>query len=339
VIGREQAIERELRTAAALSAEGRALEAIDLLTRLNRSGRDRRIERQLVALRHAAFRELPTHAGRADWPPTLADPFPAAQDLPVVEAGELSAALVGGAITNHGCLRVNHLLDPSTIPQIIDQIDRAFEGRERLAKGANPDDVAPWYDPFWAGRDEADGFSSRFFIRVIDAPATMWEIIEQFTNQGVIDAVAEYFGERPSMIANKWVLRRAPHGADGTDFHQDGAFLGEGIRTVNCWITLTDCGPGTDRPALEMIPHRFEALIPTGVGAKFNWTLAESTVMDAAPGVPVSRPTINAGDALFFDERLPHRTTYGTDLGVRYAIESWFVAPSSSLPRHEPIVL
>ncbi len=339
VIGRERAIERGLKAATSLAAEGHALEAIVELSRLNRSKRDSRIERRLVELRHAASSELPASSGRPEWPPTLVDAFPDEQDLPVIEADHLSGELVGGTITNHGCLRVNHLLDPATVGRIIEQIDRAFDARERLANGADPADVAPWYVPFEAGREEADGFSSPFFIRVIDAPGTMWEILEQFTQKGVISAVAEYFGERPTMIANKWVLRRAPRGADSTDFHQDGAFLGEGIRTVNCWITLSDCGPGTGRPALEFLPRRFEDIIPTGVGAKFNWTLAESTVMQAAPDVSVSRPLINAGDALFFDERLPHRTTNGTELGTRYAIESWFVSPSSSLPRHEPIVL
>lgn len=328
-----------MNAAAALAAEHRALAAIEELSRLNRSRRDPRVEQQLVELRHGAFPELPDSPGRSEWPPDLADPFPRERDLPIIDAGQLSGALVGGTITNHGCLRVDGLIDPPNVTRIIDQIDRAFDGRARLAKGADPAEVAPWYVPLAAGRDEADGFSSPFFVRVVDAPGIMWEIIELFRARGVIDAVAEYFGERPTMIANKWVLRRARSGADTTDFHQDGAFLGEGIRTVNCWITLTDCGPGTDRPSLEVIPRRFSDIIPPGVGAKHTWSLAESTVMELAPEVPVARPFMGAGDALFFDERMPHRTTNGTDLGTRYAIESWFVAPSSSLPRHEPIVL
>lgn len=338
-MGRKRAVDRGLRRAAALAAERQALKAIDELSRLNRSRRDPRIERKLVELRHAAFAELPTGSGRSEWPPALVDPFPGEMDLPVVEADQISGAVIGGGITNHGCVRVNHLLDRATVARIIEQIDRAFDSRERLAKGAEPASVAPWYVPFEPGREEADGFSSPFFVRVVDAPSTMWEIIELYKKNGVIAAVAEYFGERPTMIANKWVLRRAPRGADSTDFHQDGAFLGEGIRTVNCWISLSDCGPGTGRPALELIPRRFEDIIPTGADAKFNWTLAESTVLQAAPDVAVSRPVIDAGDALFFDERLPHRTTNGTELGTRYAIESWFVSASSSLPRHEPIVL
>ncbi len=338
-LGSERSIQQVLRAATTLAAEGRALQAIEELSRVNRAQRDPRIECRLVELRHAAFPELPINSGRTEWPPTFVDPFPEEQDLPTIDSNQLSSDFVGGTITNHGCLRVNQLLDPLSAARIIEQIDLAFEARERVHNGADPAEVAPWYVPFEAGREEADGFSSTFLIRVVDAPGVMWEILEHFTKSGLISSVAEYFGERPTMIANKWVLRRAQRGADTTDFHQDGTFLGDGIRTVNCWITLSDCGPGTGHPALEIIPRRFHDVLPTGVGAKFHWTLAESTVMGAAPDVPVSRPLLKAGDAMLFDELLPHRTTPGTELGIRYAIESWFVSPSSSLPRHEPIVL
>ena len=150
-------------------------------------------------------------------------------------------------------------------------------------------------------------------------------------------AVTEYLGERPAMIANKWVLRRSPSGKAGTDYHQDGAFLGEGIRTVDCWIALTDCGPGTGRPAIDLVPRRFP-LIPPGEGAAFTWSITEQAVHAAAPDAPVASPVFRAGDAIFFDEVLPHRTSVGLDLGERYAIESWFVAPSCYPAGQVPLV-
>jgi len=45
--------------------------------------------------------------------------------------------------------------------------------------------------------------------------------------------------------------------------------------------------------------------------------------------VPIWRPEFEPGDVLFFDDRCLHRTA--AELGmpnVRYAIESWFFAPS-----------
>ena len=160
-----------------------------------------------------------------------------------------------------------------------------------------------------------------------------------FEETGIRRAVGEYFAERPVMIANKWVLRRSASGKIGTDYHQDGAFLGEGIRTVDCWISLSHCGPGTGRPGLDIVARRFGSIIPPGEGAAFPWSLTEAAVESAAPDATIVSPVFAPGDVLFFDERLPHRTTVGLDLTTRYAIESWFVAPSSYPAKHVPIVL
>jgi hypothetical protein len=56
-------------------------------------------------------------------------------------------------------------------------------------------------------------------------------------------------------------------------------------------------------------------------------------------GVPVLRPKLGPGDALLFDHLFLHRT--GVDPGMtreRYAIESWFFAPSSYPEGQIPIV-
>jgi hypothetical protein len=337
MIGRTRAVERAVRDSASAIADGRALHAIDELTTLNRRRRDPRLEGQLVRLRHAAAAELPK-TGRAEWPPALADLFPDEHGLPRIDVRELSGSTLGGAIANHGCLKVDHMIDPRAVPRLVDHIERAFDARSRLYDGADADAVAPWYVPFDKGRDLADGYSTQFFIRLVDSPALMWDIVELYESRGVVAAVGEYLGERPAMIAHKWLMRRALHGADTTDFHQDGAFLGKGIRTVNCWIALADCGHDMPRPGLEVVPGRFDIISP-GVASKHAWSLAESTVLEAAPQVTVCAPVISAGDALFFDERTPHRTTNGPDLLGRYAIEAWFVAPSSALDEHEPILL
>jgi hypothetical protein len=62
-------------------------------------------------------------------------------------------------------------------------------------------------------------------------------------------------------------------------------------------------------------------------------------VHNEIPDVAIESPVFQPGDSLFFDERLVHRTSVGTDLETRYAIESWFVAPSSYPAKHLPIVL
>ena len=209
-----------------------------------------------------------------------------------------------------------------------------------MAEGDGPiESAAPWFVPYAPGRAKAEGFGRDHFVRVVDAPGALCDLVEVFTATGVRRVVEEYLGERPAMIANKWVMRRAVGGVPLGDFHQEGAVLGEGIRTVDCWIALSDCGPGTGNPAIDVVPRRLDRILSTGEGSAFPWSLSETTISEQLPGVPVLSPVFAPGDALFFDERLPHRTTVGPDLGVRYAIESWFVAPSSYPSKHLPVVL
>jgi hypothetical protein len=330
-------LDRRLADVAARASDGDVLAAIDELVQLNRTRRDPRTERLLVEMRHAAFAELPVAPGRPVWPASFDDPFPNEDWLPIATAKQLSGDLLGGAITHHGCLCVQGLLDQESAGRLREQIDRCFEGREQVISGQAAE--SDWFVPFQPGLAKAQGFAGNKFVRAVDAPRALWDLMEIFTERGIIRAVTEYLGERPAMIANKWVLRRSPAGVAGTDFHQDGAFLGDGIRTVDCWIALSDCGPGTGRPAIELIPRRFDQILPTGGDATLGWSIAEAVALEAAGDVPLCSPVFAPGDAMFFDEMLPHRTTQGPDLGRRYAVESWFVAPSSYPAKHVPIVL
>jgi len=332
-------IESCLNAAAVLAEQRRALEAIDDLAGVYREHPDHRIACRLVEVRHAAFSELPREPGRPEWPATFADPFPGERGVVEAPPGELSGDLLGGAITNHGCLRVNGLLRGTTAERLRDRIERAFEARERATEGAPVESAAPWFVPYAPGRAKADGFGRDMFLRVVDSPDALCDLVDVFTSTGVRRAVTDYLGERPAMIANKWVMRRSPTGVVLGDFHQDGAFLGEGIRTVDCWIALSHCGPGTGRPAMDVVPRRLDGILPPGEGSAFSWSLAEQTVREALPDASIVSPVFAPGDALFFDERLPHRTSVGTDLSTRYAIESWFVAPSSYPEKHLPLVL
>jgi hypothetical protein len=336
-------IDSHLQAAAVLREQGRVLEAVDDLTGVYQQDPDHRVACLLVELRHTAFAELSKEPGRPEWPATFPDPFPDRTGLVEIAAGELSAVVLGGAITHHGVLRVNGLLDETTIARLRTRIDRAFEAREHATEetteGEPLKSAPPWFVPYEAGRARADGMGRDVFIRVVDSPDALCDLAEVYTATGVRQAVTDYLGERPAMIANKWIMRRSPSGVMLGEYHQDGAFLGVGIRTVDCWIALSHCGPGTGRPAIDLVPRRLDGILPTGEGSAFTWSLAEQTVSDALPDTPPISPVFAPGDALFFDERLPHRTSVGTDLGVRYAIEAWFVAPSSYPDKHLPVVL
>lgn len=323
-------------------AGGGALAELDRLNALLDRGAlpvDPRLDEAMVALRHAAFAELDRRPGRPSWPPAFDDPFPGEAGIPSAAHADLTAAVLGGALTHHGCLRVDGLLSEDEAARFRQHIDEAFAARERAEAAGSADDVGPAFVPFDVGQAKAHGFGADGYVRTVDSPGALRELAATFARTGVTAVVTDYLGERPSMIANKWVLRRSPTGKIGTDYHQDGAFLGEGIRTVDCWIALSHCGPGTGRPAIDLVARRFPGIIPSPDDAAFPWSLTEQAVHDAAPDAPVLSPVFAPGDAIFFDELLPHRTTVGLDLTTRYAIESWFVAPSSYPARHEPVVL
>jgi hypothetical protein len=103
--------------------------------------------------------------------------------------------------------------------------------------------------------------------------------------------------------------------------------MGEGIRSLNVWIALTDCG--IDAPSLDLVTRRADALLPMGQGAFAEWGLRADVVESFAAGAIV-RPVFQKGDAILFDHLAVHRT--GMDATMkrdRHAIETWLLAPST----------
>ena len=138
---------------------------------------------------------------------------------------------------------------------------------------------------------------------------------------------------------NKSVLRRVSPKTSGADWHQDGAFLGEGIRSLNVWLTLSRCGDVA--PGMDVVPLRLEEIVETGTdGANFDWSVSPAVVEDVAGDTGVVRPLFDAGDALLFDHMFLHRTASDPAMSSeRYAIETWFFAPSAYPDDQVPLVL
>jgi hypothetical protein len=312
---------------------GRRLEAIDLLMERNRQRRDGDVEHALVRLRHEAFGELTGQSPRPDWPPAHPDLFPDADGLPAVDVSELTAERVASAIQHRGALLVRGLLSEPHIERLVDVIDRGLEAQEAHLAGKAVKATAPWYVPFTPGpgyrRDLHRPFPDTGKLLAAESPAGAFDTLEVFREIGLGDLVTEHLGERPALSVKKWNLRRVPVIPDA-DWHQDGAFLGQGIRTVNVWITLSHCGK--DAPGLDIVPRRLDHIVETGThGARFDWSvghaLAEAEA--AAHDTPILRLALEPGDALLFDQLLLHRTGASADMArPRYTVESWFFAPS-----------
>lgn len=325
-------IESALRTARALEAEGRGREAVDMLMEANRRHRDPELERSLVSTRHAAFVDAEPGPGLDTWPRELPDPFPDETGPPSVELAELNGDVLGGAIVNHGCLIVRGLASRDEADDLSRSIDRAFDACDARNSGTPLEETAPWFVPFNPRPEYPLTIGERWWVRngggvwTADSPRLMFEVLDLLERKGLREILGDYLGERPGLSVKKCTLRRVPVDT-GTDWHQDGAFLGPDIRTVNVWLALTDCGE--DAPGLDLVPQRLELLETGTEGAQFDWSVGPGVVERVAADSGVVRPIFQAGDALLFDDRHLHRTGVSPDMTIeRYAIETWFFAPS-----------
>jgi hypothetical protein len=314
----------------ALEGEGRLLEALEYLVAAARLRRDPATERRLVRLRRRAFAALDRSLPPPPWPPAIPDDPPGAPSAPpIIAARDLTPGAVRTGILRHGCIVVRGLVPPARAARLREAIDRAFAAREAALAGI-PVDVA-WYDPV---EDVPDGDVVRAWVRAsqavlaADSPRAFHEFLETVHDVGLDRVIAAYLGERPSLSVQKCTLRRVDATTQHAIWHQDGAFLGKGIRTINAWFALTPCG--RDAPGMDLIPVRLERVLTTGeAGAGFDWTVSHETIARELPGVTPWRPVFEAGDALLFDHMLIHRTAAAPGMTrLRYAIESWFFASS-----------
>jgi len=316
----------------ALVEAGEFAQAIDLLTRSVRAERCAQLERELIAVRHrAALARLAT--------PTTAPPLPEPGACPptdtwppAIDRDELTAALLHSSIKAHGCLLVRRLLSRERAATFVEAIDRALAGYDARAAGADDPSHAVWYEPFVPRGSLLD--ITRSWLRegggvlMADSPRAFFDILDTYDEIGLLDIIGRAIGERPLLSLDKSTLRRVAHG-DGIEWHQDGAFLGADIRAVNVWAALTHAG--ADAPGLDIVPTRLDRIVPTGSGdASFSWSVGTTVIDETRGALPIARPVFEPGDALLFDGMLLHRTSSEPGMiGVRYAIESWFFAPST----------
>jgi Phytanoyl-CoA dioxygenase (PhyH) len=320
-----------------LVAAGRCLDAVDLLCRLRASGDDLALDRRLTALRHQAFAHVAGGAAAA-FPEPRDSPQRAAGTLAEVERDDLTAAAVRGAILDCGALLVRGLL-AEHVERLVAGIDTAFAAK---AKASDGNDGEAWYYPLALEPSEARSLGRNFVagdgaLLACDSPRFLNDLLELYERIGLRRVVGEYLGDRPVLSANKCTLRHVRL-ESGTDWHQDGAFLGRGIRALNVWVALTDCG--LDAPGLDVVPLRLDDVLTTGTGgAIFDWSVGPLVVEGLADRARVLRPVFRAGDAMLFDELFLHRTAVDGSMSMRrYAVESWFFAPSAYPAGQVPLV-
>jgi hypothetical protein len=332
-----------------LAREGRLLSTLDGLWEQNRLHPDPVVEQWMLQIRMAALDELDAAPDGTSWPHQVDDRFADAHGIPEIGPSELDTELVASGILHHGALIVRGLLDAAQIERLRECIDRAMEGHDALGDKAPTSSAAPWYVP-WRPEGSGEELTAtrlgRRWVRsgggawLADSPRAAFEVLDTYDRVGLREVIETYLGERPALSVQKSTLRRVPLDLNGADWHQDGAFLGSGIRTINVWLALTDCG--TVAPGLDIVPRRIDTILETGTrGAWFEWSVGQELVdqVSSGAGAPVVRPEFSAGDVLLFDEMNLHRTALEPTMTVeRYAIETWFFAPSCYPDGQTPIV-
>jgi hypothetical protein len=318
-----------LDAAAVLTENGQLLEAIDLLTKVNRRTRDARIEQQLLELRYQTFARASHPTERPFQPEVVDDLFPGAI-VPEIDAAALTVEAVRSAILCHGSLIVRGLLNPDRVRSLVEDIDEVFDAYDRFRETGKVPDDAEWFKPF----KYEPKLKERHFRRqaggvlAVDSPRALFDVIEAFDESAIGDVVRGYFAEPAALLAKKWTLRRVPHDANPSDWHQDGAFMGKDIRSLDVWVALSHCGD--DAPGIDLVGRRLDEIVERGTeGAYLEWTVGPGVVDRVSEGKTV-RPIFDAGDALLIDHMNLHRTAVEPGMtNDRYAIEAWFFAPST----------
>jgi hypothetical protein len=334
----DDATARVIRHAEEMAEAGEVRDAIDLLSSANRRARSSLLERALVRVRRAGGALLAVPGAVSGHAPVLAsEPTGTVVEL---APHELNARTYRAGLAQSGCVLVRGLISPARVARLVEGIDTALAAHD-VAERDEPVDRG-LYNPFsMPDRVSAETPSPRVgerrrrqFMResgglwTAYSPRMLFELFETVDESGIGALMTDFLGERPVLSANKCTLRRVPTQDVSGGWHQDGAFLGDRIGAFNFWLSLSRCG--RDAPGLDIVPRRLDAVIPPGEGAQFSWSLSDAAVEQAAGGLPIVRPEFEAGDALLFDHRLVHRTAASADMTrERYAIESWFFAPSA----------
>ncbi len=308
------------------------------------------LEEQAVQARLVAWRAAPT-TGPEQWPPSAESVLPETVGVPDIPAADLTGPILTDAIQNYGAIIVRGYVSAAKAGELREDVDRVLRMMEDAKGGKAVDGDAGGTAAWWRQlRDPATGdlvakrwrdvnganFSGE--CPVADSPHMAAKLTELYDELGTVDLVEGYLGERPAVSLEKWVLRRVPPKTT-TSWHQDGAFLGDGTRTVNMWIALSDCG--VDASGLDIVPVAFKEIVETGTGgAYFSWDVGPETVKEVSEGRDVVSPVFAPGDAVFFDGFLLHST--GIKPGMtkdRYALEAWFFAPSHFPPNYNGLLV
>ena len=321
-------------------------QAIKILTRANYKVHSSEIETRLRDIRHEGFFHQTFTSEFETWPPKISDRFANSAGIPEITKSQFNGEILRDGVFTHGSIIVRNLLDERDVNLLRTGIQETYKHHDLHSTGASLEETQPWFAPFVPSESHSTEVIDRIWYRAggaelaADSPRGLFNLIDCFERNGILDVVTRYLGERPALSVRKTSLREIPFTLNTeVGWHQDGAFLGKGIRTMNLWIALTDCG--VDAPSMFMIPKRLNHIVPTGTeGALFDWSVSKQMIDEVCGEEGPTHLQFKAGDAIIFDEMNMHRTSTLPEMTKnRFAVECWFFAPSCYPMDQLPILL
>jgi hypothetical protein len=267
---------------------------------------------------------------------------PAEHCVPEIDAKEFTVDNLRSAVANHGALIVRKLFSKTSTDALVQAADRV------IGACADPDAPPPastYYNPptnltsIMPNKNRELGNTRNFHrdsgsVMCVEAPSVAESLLQLYDAYGLKELVGEYLGEPPCLTVKKWVLRRSRLPVAEAGWHQDGAFMGTNINSINMWIPLNECGGETGAPGMDVVPLRLND-IATSEGAQFEWSVSDVQVTDEINKGQPLMPVFNEGDAFFFDHFYLHRTQHRADFSkLRYAVETWFFG-ESAFPKNQ----
>lgn len=276
-------------------------------------------------------------------------PWPVSSGIPEIPGRDFNDPALRSAMATAGCLIVRGYFDSREIAAYRDVIDRVMELTEsteesRRHSQANPDVFQNPPSNLTDLLPEPKLGNARSFNRkggsalCVESAGVCEHLLEFFERTGVREIVLNYLGEQPCLAARKWVLRRpkTPIGPDG--WHQDGAFMGAGINSLNMWIPVSRCGGDSGAPSMDVVSKRLRHIVGADTGdGIFEWSVGEKSLAGVLADADIVTPQFEPGDVFFFDHFLIHRTQHADQFTApRYAIETWFFGeknfPANQVP-------
>lgn len=266
--------------------------------------------------------------------------------VPEIAAAELNVERLRTAVADHGALLVRAMFPRTSVDTLLHATNRVVDACADSTASIpanvyfNPPENLRSIMP----RKDRELANTRNFHRAsgsamcVEAPSVAESLLQLYEAHGLKQLMTEYLGEPPCLSVKKWVLRRSILPVSEAGWHQDGAFMGTNLNSLNMWIPLNTCGAATGAPGLDVVPQRLYE-IASAEGAQFNWSVSDSLVNGEFAEIRPLMPQFNAGDAFFFDHFYLHRTQYRTDFTtLRYAVETWFFGASSFPKNQIPLV-